>query len=225
MCRTILVSVMMGLPVLAQIKASDITGAITDAGKAAQQVRANGEIPAWHLAGINAAVYDIALDREQVHGGRQSAYLHCIQRNCEGIGELVQSIRADNYRGKSIRLTAWLKTDEARGAGIFLRVDGAGQRTRDLGSTSPRRSQATKDWEKETVELDVPKSATEIFFGVTLSGKGAAWVDDFSLELVESKMKRSGTDSAGRNAKTPTTEEGLRIAALSDAPENIDFEK
>jgi hypothetical protein len=102
---------------------------------------------------------------------------------------MLQSIRADLYRGKRLRLTGYLKTNitTVGQAGLFVRVDG-----RDSVQVADymigRLIQTTKDWEQYSVVLDVPNNAVGITFGFHFTGTGQAWMDDASIETVDPEV-------------------------------------
>jgi uncharacterized protein (TIGR02246 family) len=138
--------------------------------------------------GGKADNYLIYVDSEIKHGGQASA---SIKFNC---GEhqypwasLAQSIAADEYRDKRVRLSGWLKTVDAGEAGLWMRVDGE-QRMLAFDNMSDRVVSGTTDWKMYSVVLDVPDDAKNIFLGVLLTGKGQTWADDLTFEVVGRKI-------------------------------------
>src|SRR5262249_164925 len=68
--------------------------------------------------------YESGLDRKVVHGGKASAYVRMKDVEDTDFGTLGQAFKADDYRGKRVRLSAWLKTrDASGGAALWMRVD------------------------------------------------------------------------------------------------------
>src|SRR5215211_749407 len=58
----------------------------------------------WHLTGGNRESYELSLDSAVRHGGGASASLKAKPAAAdEGFGASVQSIRADEYRGRRVR--------------------------------------------------------------------------------------------------------------------------
>jgi hypothetical protein len=134
--------------------------------------------------GGKADDYLIYVDSEIKHGGQASA---SIKFNCGDDqypwASLGQSIAADEYRGKRVRLSGWLKTVDAGEAGLWMRVDGE-QRMLAFDNMSDRVVSGTTDWKMYSVVLDVPDDAKNIFLGVLLTGKGQTWADDLTFEVV-----------------------------------------
>src|SRR5581483_4409936 len=84
------------------------------------------ELPkAWLHAGNRPADYEISVDRKVSHDGKASASLKSIADKTEGFGTLMQTFKADAYRGRRIKMTAFVKSENVSGwAGLWMRVDG-----------------------------------------------------------------------------------------------------
>jgi hypothetical protein len=104
----------------------------------------------------------------------------------ESIGYLQQIISAGEYRGKRLRLTGWIKTADANRAGLWLSVD-SDRRLLGFDNMWNRPVRGDTDWKQYSVVLDVPNEAVNIRFGAILSGKGQAWADDLTLDVVDNK--------------------------------------
>lgn len=158
------------------------------AGNMGFEAPANGKgfPPAW---GGGGAGYEITVGKKIAHGGKQSGRIRYTGQGepaGPGFGTLTQGMPPDAFRGGSIRYTGHLRTENVSGwAGLWLRVDGP-QPGRSLAfdnmKTSGRPVVGTTDWKKYEIVLEVPQEATWIVFGMLLSGKGTAWVDDLKLE-------------------------------------------
>jgi hypothetical protein len=108
----------------------------------------------------------------------------------EAFGSLMQSIAADDYRGKTIRIRAelrsrgaergvlWMRVDPRHG-GRYLRFDNMLQRRKH----GPLRGDV--DWSERSVVLDVPEEAESIHYGIMLGGGGELWARSFVLEEVD----------------------------------------
>ena len=97
----------------------------------------------------------MTVDTNIKHGGKSSA---AIKLTCGGeneFGSLGQLVAADDYRGKRVRLTGWLKTENADSAVLWMRVDGNRQ-TLGFDNILNRAVTGTTDWKQFEVVLDVP---------------------------------------------------------------------
>lgn len=183
--------------------------------------------PGWRTSGENAA---FALDSTVVRSGRASL------RSDAGAGGMVsvrQGIKPDEYRGKRVRLSGYLRAEDvAEYAGLWMRVDGeeVGQ-TLSFDNMSTRPIMGTSDWQRYQIVLDVPATASYIIFGLLMVGKGRVWADDFSLEVVGLDVSSTSTVTASTEAAHGhTVTEAQKAAALAariaapPKPVNLDFE-
>ena len=67
----------------------------------------------------------MVVDLSVRHRGKAAARIESTDTApADGFGTLMQSFKADAYRGKRIRLSAWMKTENAASAQMWLRLDG-----------------------------------------------------------------------------------------------------
>ncbi len=104
-----------------------------------------------------------------------------------GFGTVTQGTAADAYRGKRIKLTAFVRADVA-GVGnqgqMWLRVDRPNGQMGFFDNMGDRPI-TSSEWQRYEIEGNVAEDATAIFFGCFLLGKGRLWVDDFELHAAE----------------------------------------
>ncbi|PFK43207.1 AraC family transcriptional regulator [Bacillus cereus] len=168
----------------------------------------------WVLSGSHPTEYEMGLDYETVHQGRASA---CIQAR-EGVTHggfttLMQIFKADKYRGKRLRLTAFIKSEGVKDwAGLWMRVDGKDTEPLAMDNMQNRPIKNTSNWQPYSVVLDIKEEALGIAFGILLSGKGFIWADSFRLDEVDEKVP--STDLAENFYET-----------LSEEPANLQFEE
>ncbi len=155
--------------------------------KAADERRPAGWQPvSGQSFGGNPKDYDMRTDEAVRRGGKASATIRSKESHEKGGASMVQSIRADDYRGKRVRLTGYVKAqDVAEYAGLWLRVDGPDMLVQGFDNMFDRPVKATADWTKCELVLDVPEDAAAIVFGFMVVGKGQAWADDLKLETVD----------------------------------------
>ncbi len=131
--------------------------------------------------------YLITVDKNNRHGGSASASIKFACSAEDGFGSIGQSIAADEYHGKRIRLIGWLKTENARSAGLWMRIDG-NRRSLGFDNMMTRPITGTTDWKQFEVVLDVPIEAINIVIGSLINGKGQLWIDDLKLEIVSKNI-------------------------------------
>jgi hypothetical protein len=161
----------------------------------------------WVKAGSSPKDYEAGVDSRTAFTGASSGYIRSASASPEVFGTYMQMMDATEYRGKRVRMTAQVKTENvAEWAGMWLRVDQM-QKPVAFDNMANRPIKGTNDWMPVSIVLDVDANATGLAFGVLLAGRGAAWVDDVNFEVV-------GRDVAVTDiTKMPAA-----------APRNLDFE-
>jgi hypothetical protein len=101
-------------------------------------------------------------------------------------GNLMQSFNAAAYRGKTVRLTAWLRL-EATFAGdraqMWLGVDRTDEKKGFFDDMSDR-AVRSPEWTFVEIRARIDADATSIKFGVMSIGRGRVWVDHVSFEVI-----------------------------------------
>jgi hypothetical protein len=151
----------------------------------------------WFTSGSKPEQYDMGVD-SQFAGS--AAMIRCKYAEDDpayiamekGFGTLMQSILADEFRGKRLRLGAELKTDNVAGAStIWLRVDSPEQTLRLDNMERRKRDGAlegTVDWTPREIVLDISEEAESIHFGFYQRGTGTTWARNFSFQQVDQKV-------------------------------------
>jgi hypothetical protein len=164
--------------------------------------------------------YELSRDDAEKHAGKASGCVRSTGDEAEGFGTLTQGFRADGYRGKRVRMSAYVKTDGVeRQAGLWMRIDGKEKTGLAFDNMMTRPVKGTTDWKKYDVVLDVPDDAGEIYFGFLVAGKGRGWVDDITLEVVDKDVPTTGLDVQ------PTDRQGELTKDLPKEAKNLDFEQ
>src|SRR5262245_49746822 len=79
----------------------------------------------WFIAGSNPQGYQVGRDLQVKHGGAASGFIKSKADKIEGFGTLMQTFKANAYRGKRLRLSGYVKSKEiGNWAGLWMRVDG-----------------------------------------------------------------------------------------------------
>jgi hypothetical protein len=178
---------------------------------------ARAEPPKGWLGGGEG--YELASDTEVKHGGKASGSLKATDA-AKNFGTFTQPIRADNYRGKRVRLVAYVKPKGVKDwAGLWLRVDGKEKTAIAFDNMNARPIKGTSDWTAYGLVLDVPQEAEELFIGCLLAGQGRLWIDDMQLLVVGNDVPVTAEAGPG----TPRRGE-YKPADLPKEPVGLDFE-
>lgn len=180
--------------------------------------------PGWAKSGSAPPDYILTVDYGVVHSGLASGQLRS-RRQTTATGGITQRVKADLYRGKRIRVSAWLRTQTAQSVLFFVRVDGPGM-TVDFDNTDNAPLPATSDWANRELVLDVPRTALGITFGVVMEGMGIVWLDDVALEIVPASTRRTDAPPAPE-PPDPEREKMLRqrYSVEPTSPRNMGFEE
>lgn len=174
----------------------------------------------WYRVGTDPQNYEVSVDTTVKHGGKASGRIKFSGDKAEGFGALGQTFKADDYRGKRVRMSAWIRSEDADAAAAWFRIDGA-KGMLGFDNMGNRIVKRTNDWKKYELTLDVPSAAINIAFGGLVSGKGQAWFDDFMFEVV-------GQDVPSTDLRTPAQmkqdQEPTQPHEYPRQPVNLDFE-
>jgi len=164
--------------------------------------------PGWLIGGNAPGDYQFELDTSTAASGTRSAMISAKHgARADGFGTLMQTIAADDYRGTRLRLSAYLRTQAANRAQMWMRVDGSDGRILGFDNMDSRPVTGTTGWRRYEIVLDVPSDSTDLAFGFLLISSGKVWADDFKLEKVDTSVA--------------ITSAGLTLPRV---PANLDFE-
>jgi hypothetical protein len=168
----------------------------------------------WFHNGKKSEMYIVGVDSTQTWGGMPSAYVESRAASVEdGFGGMMQTTAAENYAGKRVRLSGWVKTENANEGGghLWLRIDGE-ERGKMLGfdNMGNRAVKGNTDWQEASIVLDVPQGSAALAYGFFVSGGGKMWVNGQKIEEV-------GPD-------VPTTNMLDKKPVLPTTPRNLGFD-
>lgn len=178
--------------------------------------------PGWMRANLNDAGYEATIDRQVTHSGAASLRIVASDPPAANFGGVAQVVRADAYRGKRVRFSAFVRTESVTqgGAAIWFRVDDVDGRIQEFDNmfVSDRALTGTQEWRRVEAVLDVPESAGGLFYGALLKGSGSMWMDTTRIEVVGFDVATTVpvSKAKGTNPVLP--------ANVPTAPSNLDFE-
>ena len=181
----------------------------------------------WLLRGTSPQSYDIGADLQQVHSGEVSVRIKAHDKNISPTlnGSVMQNIVAQSLLGRRLEVSAFLRAEDVRERTVALWFTALDPNHLLLASDSSRAQypKITDQWIRVRFVIDVPWSAAEVNYGVTLTGKGTVWVDDLRLTTVN-------PDVVAITGTALPKQLGQPVSAASDRealsrPENLDFEE
>ena len=120
--------------------------------------------PGWFKAGSHPAEYEMGLDTSIRHEGKASAFVKATAPELHGFGTLMQTASPGDYRGKRVRFSGYVKSENVKSgwAGLWLRIDGPKQEMLGFDNMEPRAIKGTTDWTRYEIVLDVPDTAAAL---------------------------------------------------------------
>ncbi|MGE0636986.1 MAG: hypothetical protein AB7P01_11140 [Bacteroidia bacterium] len=176
----------------------------------------------WFKAGSDPQYYTMGIVTGAGRDGKNTGGIKSNENKINGFGTYMQTCLADNYKGKRIKMTGYVKTENVSDwAGLWLRVDvdTAFVAFDNMHDGKKKRSiTGTTEWTMYEIVLDVPANSTTINFGALLVGTGEIWFDDISFTEVDNSVETTGitTPYDLQNPPKPFTQ--------VTEPYNLDFE-
>lgn len=136
--------------------------------------------PGWMVAGGQAE-----LQRQGCHGTSACAAVWRTGSDA-GSATLAQGFTAVPYRGKTVRVSGWLRMESGNPndtARLWLRIERTGGRAAFMDNMDDRPVKPSA-WTYAEIVGNVAADAATISFGVTSKDKGKAWVDGLTFEVV-----------------------------------------
>jgi hypothetical protein len=160
----------------------------------------------WFITESAPQLYEAGVDTQAPCEGTRSAYLRSRPGVAGGYGTFMQAFGANAFRGKRLRFSASVRTEDVKGwSGLWMRVEGQdpkeplafdNMQSRALVGTTPCR--------RYEVVLDVPPEAKAVMAGLLLSGTGSAWIGAVRFEPVDDSVPETNLLSEQPLAAGPT---------------------
>jgi hypothetical protein len=147
-----------------------------------ESTQTSAPLKGWFARGETPAAYAFERDLEG-HGGQASAVIRASSAAAAATSaDLMQHFLAENYRGRRLRFSGWIKSENVSGAcSLWMRID---ENINLLIFAHSSSLAGSNDWTQRQVVLDVDAEATLISIGVAIEGSGTAWISDIALEIV-----------------------------------------
>lgn len=176
----------------------------------------------WLLRGSGPQHYDVRSDKSQAMSGERSVLIAAFNRNVPDteFASLMQNVVAEPWLGKRVVFSVNLKgRGRFQDAELWMRaIDGGGV---VIAYNSESALVGKDKWDKDTVALDVPWSATELAYGVKVRAQNGVWVDGAWLEAVD-----RNADVGARNlpGQLGVVAQEANVDGPLSRPTNMDFE-
>jgi hypothetical protein len=176
----------------------------------------------WMLRGTGPQNYDVRSDKAEVLSGQASVRFVSRKQDIPNteFGSLIQTVIADPWLGKRVVFTVnWKPKGFRQDVQLWVQALDASRVVIAYNEVLSR--YAKEQWQRSSVALDVPWSATEIVYGVNMRGTGQINIDGARFDVVDK--------SIDINARTIPGALGVVAQETSDkgplaSPSNMDFE-
>lgn len=180
----------------------------------------------WFGFGPVDTAYAMSIDTTVAFTGRWSLLLVSLPGATRATWIASQQIvDARAYRGRRVRVRAFLRARQANAAALWVAVEGfAAGKAATLLSDSAVMLRGTTSWRETAIVFDVDPQAVCLRYGATLSGLGAAWLDAVSVDTVNART--AVTAPAGKPVLLGGDEPGQpNCSGMLPQPANLDFEE
>ncbi|HNT81063.1 MAG TPA: hypothetical protein PKH65_10310 [Bacteroidia bacterium] len=151
----------------------------------------------WTEAGRKSGSYKMGIDKEAGFDGSNCGTIQSIAPKIEGFGLYIQKFKAENYRGKKISFTGFMKSvDVSEQASFMIRVD-KNDTTAIMDNMHDREIKGSTDWKQYEITMDVPDNAVYISIGASIKGTGQIWFDNLSFQLINNSEPLESSENTG----------------------------
>ncbi len=152
----------------------------------------------WVRRETKPMTYKIFMAEGEGQTGGKAGIVKSIGEQRGGFGNLMQSFSSEKYRGKRIRMSGYMKSENiTEWASFWLRVDKKDSKdylsfdNMHDGNTD-RSIKGTTPWKKYEIVLDVPDNASNIYFGAMVIGSGQIWFEKMNFKVVDKSIPTTG---------------------------------
>ena len=147
---------------------------------------ANGEPKGWGIG--SSPAHTISADCESAREGKCALKIEGRPQATPGFLPLGQQMPPGDAGGHRLKLSGFIRTLDVKDgwAGLWIRVDASTQTSLSLENMAKDGPRGTTDWQRFEINAPVPPNASNVAFGVLLSGSGTAWFDDLKLTIDDS---------------------------------------
>jgi hypothetical protein len=135
----------------------------------------------WSAEQSTTGQYQAGVDRDFRYDGDPTLSLRSLVPHPSGNVEVIQAVTARQYRGRRVKLSAFLRSANGSAQGSILLRAGPTPAEAAFDHVSLYGAGA---WKKCELVLDIPMLSDRIEFGVRMTGAGTLWAARFSLEHV-----------------------------------------
>jgi hypothetical protein len=181
-----------------------------------EQGRVGDIPPGWFVPAVEKTTGSLAqLRRKGCRGDGGCAVVIAPATAADAVGNLMQSFSAAAFRGKTVRLRAWIRVEAGTPgdrAQMWLKVDRPNAKVGFYDDMDDRPVRDS-EWTNCEIVAEVDRDAQFLDFGIRSIGRGRVWVDEVGFEIVPEEQVRAVRNAIGRlYPRGDTTLSGFRFS-------------
>ena len=177
---------MLGLAGLAGAASSAVATDIKLVNASFEEPANGARAPGWfgtqHYGPNRERDYEWAVDTDTAAHGKASYRIR--RKSPQVFGMIAQGVVVEAHAGKTLEVSAMMKTDDVGPAGWLLVVN-VENRNAVLEQVRSVPATGRHDFKLYSVRFKLPADAFELKLGVMLLDAGTGWVDDVKLRVVD----------------------------------------
>ena len=176
----------------------------------------------WMVSGGARNAYEVRSDASTKRDGHATLHLAPIADTHGGYGNWMRNTDAAPYRGKRIRISAFVKSaGPLRRSDFWGRVQASSSPADGNGLVSAAIPIAPNaDWKHAELIFDVPENGIMLQYGFGVAGGGSMWIDVATVEVVGLDVPVTQQPAPSPPA-TPTSSDSL-LVPLASMISNLD---
>jgi hypothetical protein len=181
-------------------------------------------IPGWAVYSEAQSV-QVDLDQAATVDGKPSAHLKLGLGESSGRVSFFQSLRASGYIGRTIKLTANVKTTDFKGQVALSAATYDESPYMFIYSQPIRDAGKAHAWQKIELAFTVPEKTSLVNFGLLFKGaQGEVWLAGVEFTSIDScKTECVSGVKSGRLTHAQQERERGELTTSGDRPQNLDF--
>lgn len=141
----------------------------------------------WHLVGTG-----IKLNKEKDNlDGRNVNVVHLISNSATRVG-IAQRFLSNNYKGKRIEFSAFIKSSKLNGNASLIIEAHDGNLLLAKNQTNPDLIRGTLPWKQYTVDMDVPENGNLLVVKATVFGNGSISIAGADFKIIGKRNSLTG---------------------------------
>jgi hypothetical protein len=181
-------------------------------------------IPAWKSYPDDHSV-QASLDRSVLADGKPSVRLKLNSGDTSERVSFFQTVKADPYLGRTVRITAKVRTAGFKGQMALASATYDETPYLDIYSQHIKNAGQVREWQRVELTFAVPSRVSSLSFGLLFKGAtGSVWLADVQFSTVDGCEPQCALGvKSGRLTGAEQTRQQQELKIATGPPQNLDF--